>query len=150
MCSSPGQILCINTHPAKRYVRWDIMILHWRQWKWQTNFALLQEISCLSLASFCQSKAVLVSPKNLLIPTPSSSTGIACLPSDVLRTVLHSRKWEDTKEVSPAASVLISTRWTGSRNDSSVVVSAILAASPADIHHQEQNAENRLLLGPII
>ena len=24
----PGQILCINTHPAKRYVRWDIMIVH--------------------------------------------------------------------------------------------------------------------------
>ena len=35
----------------------DIMIFHCRQCKWQTNFALLQEISLLSLASFCQSRA---------------------------------------------------------------------------------------------
>ena len=34
------------------------MIFHWRQWKWQTHFALLQEMSLLSLASFCQSRAV--------------------------------------------------------------------------------------------
>ena len=34
------------------------MIFHWRQWKWQTHFALLQEISLLSLVSFCQSRAV--------------------------------------------------------------------------------------------
>ena len=30
------------------------MIFHWRQWKWQTHSALLQEMSLLSLASFCQ------------------------------------------------------------------------------------------------
>ena len=35
-----GQILWINTQPAKRYVRWDIIILHWHQCKWQTHFAL--------------------------------------------------------------------------------------------------------------
>ena len=34
------------------------MIFHWRQCKWQTHFALLQEMSLLSLASFCQSRAV--------------------------------------------------------------------------------------------
>ena len=54
----PGWILCINTHPAKRYVRQDIVIFHWRQWKWQTDYALLQQISLLSLASFCQIRAV--------------------------------------------------------------------------------------------
>ena len=37
------------------------MIFHWCQWNWQPHFALLQEISLLSLASFCQSRAVLVS-----------------------------------------------------------------------------------------
>ena len=37
------------------------MIFHGRQWKWQTHFALLQEISLLSLASFCQSRAALSS-----------------------------------------------------------------------------------------
>ena len=36
------------------------MLFHWHQWKWQTHFALLQEISLLSLASFCQSRAELV------------------------------------------------------------------------------------------
>ena len=36
------------------------MIFHWRQWKWQTHFTLLQEMSLLSLASFCQSRAVLL------------------------------------------------------------------------------------------
>ena len=35
-----------------------ILIFHRRQWKWQTHFALLQEMSLLSLASFCQSGAV--------------------------------------------------------------------------------------------
>ena len=35
------------------------MIFHRCQWKWQTRFALLQEMSLLSLASFCQSKAAL-------------------------------------------------------------------------------------------
>ena len=33
--------------------------IHWRQCKWQTHFALLREISLLSLASFCQIRAVL-------------------------------------------------------------------------------------------
>ena len=40
-----------------RYVRYAIMIFHWRQCKWQTHFALLREISLLSLASFCQIRA---------------------------------------------------------------------------------------------
>ena len=35
------------------------MIFHWHQWKWQTHFALLQEMLLLSLVSFCQSRAVL-------------------------------------------------------------------------------------------
>ena len=34
------------------------MIFYWHQCKWQTHFALLQEMSLLSLASFCQSRAV--------------------------------------------------------------------------------------------
>ena len=34
------------------------MIFHWRQCKWQTHFALLREMSLLSLASFCQIRAV--------------------------------------------------------------------------------------------
>ena len=54
-----GQILSINTRPAKRYVRQDIMIFHWRQWKRQTHLALLQEISLLSLASFYHRRAVI-------------------------------------------------------------------------------------------
>ena len=33
------------------------MIFHWRQCKWQTHFALLREMSLLSLASFCQIRA---------------------------------------------------------------------------------------------
>ena len=36
------------------------MIFHWHQWKWQTHFALLQEMSHLSLASFCQKKGRVV------------------------------------------------------------------------------------------
>ena len=44
------------------YVRYDIMIFHWRQCKWQTHFALLREMSLLSLASFCQIRAILVEP----------------------------------------------------------------------------------------
>ena len=31
-----------------------IMIFHWCQCKWQTHFALLREMSLLSLASFCK------------------------------------------------------------------------------------------------
>ena len=43
------------------------MLFHWRQWKWQTHFAVLQEISLLSLASFCQRRAVqyIASPLSL-------------------------------------------------------------------------------------
>ena len=40
------------------------MIFHWHQWKWQTRFALLQE---MSLASFCQSRAESVSTLRPLI-----------------------------------------------------------------------------------
>ena len=40
---------------------------HGRQRKWQTHFALLQEMSLLSLASFCQSRAA------KLIPPPPNS-----------------------------------------------------------------------------
>ena len=57
MCSSPRPNCMLNTHPAERYVRCDIMIIHWHQWKWQIHSALLQEISLLSLPSFCQSRA---------------------------------------------------------------------------------------------
>ena len=39
-----------------------MMIFHWRSWKWWTHFALFQEISLLSLASFCQSRAALCHP----------------------------------------------------------------------------------------
>ena len=35
------------------------MIFHCRQCKWQTHFALLQDMSLLSFASFCQSRAAL-------------------------------------------------------------------------------------------
>ena len=48
----PGQILCTNTHAAKRYVMQDIMIFHWCQWKWQTHFALLQEMSLQMVTCF--------------------------------------------------------------------------------------------------
>ena len=57
---------CRNTHPTKRYVRYDIMIFHWRQCKWQTHFALLREMSLLSLASFCQIRAEM----SLMEPNP--------------------------------------------------------------------------------
>ena len=36
------------------------MIFHWHQWNWQMHFPLLQKHSLLSLASFCQSRAVLM------------------------------------------------------------------------------------------
>ena len=36
------------------YVRWDIMIFHWRQWKWQTHFALLQEYQFCHLLPFAK------------------------------------------------------------------------------------------------
>ena len=32
-------------------------MFRWRRWKWRTRFTLLQEMSLLSLASFCQSGA---------------------------------------------------------------------------------------------
>ena len=37
------------------------MKFHWCQSKWETHFALLEEMSQLSLASFCQRRAALVS-----------------------------------------------------------------------------------------
>ena len=64
VCSSfRPNVMHIDTHPAifKRDMLGikDIMIFHWCQWKWQTHFALLQELSLLSLASFCHSRAEL-------------------------------------------------------------------------------------------
>ena len=41
------------------------MIFHWCQWKWQTHFSLLQEMSLLSLASFCQSRTDWISRKRV-------------------------------------------------------------------------------------
>ena len=68
----PGQVLCIiiSTRPPITVcqVRHHD-IYHWHQWKWQTHFALLQEISLLSLASFCQSRAEYAS-NILLLDTP--------------------------------------------------------------------------------
>ena len=43
------------------------MIFHWRQWKWQMHFALLQEMSLLLLAFFCQSRAEYSQIKNYVI-----------------------------------------------------------------------------------
>ena len=39
-------------------LRQYIMVFHWYQWKWETHFVLLQEMSLFSLASFCQNGAV--------------------------------------------------------------------------------------------
>ena len=54
----PFQVWSRNTHPAERYLIQDIMILHWCQCTWQTNFAHLREMSFSRVASFCQSTAV--------------------------------------------------------------------------------------------
>ena len=56
-------LVCVSVCACKPYQTGDMiwhptfMIFHWCQWKWQTHFALLQEMSLLSLASFCQSRA---------------------------------------------------------------------------------------------
>ena len=45
-------------------------------------------------------------------------------------TVLHSKKLDEIRVVSPEASVLIRTMWMGSLIDNIVLASAILPASP--------------------
>ena len=51
----PGQILlCINTHLAKRYVREDTMIFHWRQWKWQTHLLFHKKFHFCHLLLFAK------------------------------------------------------------------------------------------------
>ena len=64
--------MCSSSTP--NFMHKDIMIFHWRQWKWQTHFAFLQEISLLSLASFCQSRAVqMTTLRECVIPRCNNS-----------------------------------------------------------------------------
>ena len=77
----PGKILCINTHPAKRYFRQDIMVYYWHQCKWQTHFPLLQQMSLLSLASFCQSRAEML----WCHPIPAGFLSHVCSRANVLQ-----------------------------------------------------------------
>ena len=61
------------------------MIFHWRQCKWQTQFALLQELPLLSLASFCQSRAEL-SPEHMSchhVDRPWPRAGCFCTHSTI-------------------------------------------------------------------
>jgi hypothetical protein len=71
-----------------------------------------------------------VKHKYLLIPVPLSSRYVVSLLEEDVRTGLHSRKCDETRVVSPDASVFISTTCIGSEIDSIVVASAILPASP--------------------
>lgn len=65
------------------------------------------------------------------LPTPISSTAKQVFPLGELRTVLQSRKYDETSAVSLEVSVLTNTKWIGSHIDSMVVASAILLPSPA-------------------
>lgn len=67
-----------------------------------------------------------------LLPVPFSSSIMDILFPEDANTVLHSKKLEDTRLVSPEASVLISTMWIGSLMDNMVLASAILPASPTE------------------
>ena len=47
-----GRVWSRYTHPAYRYLRQDIMILHWCQCKWQTHFPHLQKHHFIDLLPF--------------------------------------------------------------------------------------------------
>ena len=58
------------------------MIFHWRQWKWKTHFALLQQMSLLLLASFGQSRAILLTRK-LFCPKFQAIVSLICKHSNL-------------------------------------------------------------------
>jgi len=74
----------------------------------------------------------------LSLPVPLSSRAVVSLLLLDDKTGRHSRKCEDTSDVSPVPSVLTSTMCIGSLIDSIVVGSAILLASPGQ---KEKNDE---------